>query len=388
MGGEDAAEPVGLLDLADDNLADLLRAMSWNRNACKLALVLTCRRFRQIQLEAKMALRTSLRSVASSMTMLNWAVDAGCPYPHKFPSQRLCVYASAHCAMDVLRFALDPLPAPRERRYASAHCAMDVLRFALDLRCPLLVNAVNRYEIMTHPANAAIAGDCSTAQKISFVKELMTNASLWRHETQKFTWGARTLALAAAYTDVEIMSVLHDLGCPFTEEAARSAAERGHLKMLEWLAQAGAPMKLSCSGAQDEETLKAAIRMGGEVSASTVRALLMNAEDEELLLCALENCDLREFDEDDSKWVGYRVVADFNDFELVKKLVARGLALHSWCAVATICSMKDALDKVQWLAERGCPLDGRVMYEAVKTSDLPLMEWVSELPCSCTRSHS
>ena len=81
MGGEDAAEPVGLLDLSDDNLADLLRATSWNRNACKLALVLTCRRFRQVQLEAKMALRTSLRSVACSMTMLNWAVDAGCPYP-------------------------------------------------------------------------------------------------------------------------------------------------------------------------------------------------------------------------------------------------------------------------------------------------------------------
>eukprot|EP00966_Prymnesium_polylepis_P184873 4284641-Prymnesium_polylepis.1 len=70
-----------------------------------LALVLSNSRFREIQKEGGLILKTALTEVATSLKMLEWAIAVGCPYPSA-RTDVLCQAAAKQGDIELLRFAV------------------------------------------------------------------------------------------------------------------------------------------------------------------------------------------------------------------------------------------------------------------------------------------
>ena len=80
------APAVCLLDLSDDDVFSIFRELhrltSYHEfKSTPLMITLTCTRFRELLNERSIKIKTSLYDVTSSLPLLRWAIDNGCPYP-------------------------------------------------------------------------------------------------------------------------------------------------------------------------------------------------------------------------------------------------------------------------------------------------------------------
>ena len=82
----EAPADVCLLDLSDDDVFSIFRELhrltSYHEfKSTPLMITLTCTRFRELLNERSIKIKTSLYDVTSSLPLLRWAIDNGCPYP-------------------------------------------------------------------------------------------------------------------------------------------------------------------------------------------------------------------------------------------------------------------------------------------------------------------
>ena len=201
---------VDLLSLSDDNLQSIMLLVTSPHTSVAsdypLQLVLVSSRFRELQLQSKRKLRTSLKTVTCSMNMLQWAIDSGSPYPLTFSSQWLLPYAASYCAIDVVRYAVS-------NGYADNFVATGLCDDPI-----YMATCAQGYDL------------CTRIAFVKYYKQLMGDS---------FAWAEPMTGAMCCPQPLEAVKALHELGCPFAECDAVEAASRGLIDMLKYLAEAG-----------------------------------------------------------------------------------------------------------------------------------------------------
>ena len=91
---------VTIHSLSDDDYAHILQFIA--NMTTMLPLVLTSRRWRAVQLSHQPLMVSTLQDIASKMTLFEWGLRMGCPYPNRLQTDTLCRAAARFGAVDVL----------------------------------------------------------------------------------------------------------------------------------------------------------------------------------------------------------------------------------------------------------------------------------------------
>ena len=343
-----ARAPVAnMLDVLDDDCLRLvLLATRRYPHDCWppwFPFVATCRAVRKVQVEfgQRLESRTSLEDCASSLSLLRWAIDAGCPYPLSQSSDLLCLFAAKHGCLEVLQYART-------------------------LGCP--------WQELDRTGLDEPRGTCAEAARAGHI------GILKYCRLQGCPWGHGVMASAARMGHMDVLNWLREAGCPSSPDVACAAAEDGKLDVLRWLHEQGADMSTACEGAMSAAGALAVLKMAhnelGAPLRDTVVQAAAEAEEWECFKWLLEEGCKFELAGHNLHALWSSVIYATEDWDLVSLMHERGVPWHKIVMPLVISMFEDPLPKVKWLREHDCPLHPRAFFAAVENWDFDVIQYL------------
>ncbi|KAL6045268.1 Ankyrin repeat domain-containing protein [Balamuthia mandrillaris] len=303
-------------------------------------------------------------AVCSSMALLQWAVENGCPL-----DRELCAAIAKEGQLELLRWARwNGCPWDRRTIHnASGGGHLGVVRWARKNGCQ---------------------------------------------------WDEHACAAAAAHGHLEVLKWLHAHGCPWTEDTTDAAAEQGHFGVLKWAYEHGCAINwewiFHYAARRANKAMLEWAKKTSKIRPSEVCMDLSYAGDVELLCWARAKGFPFEpvFDQspcgaaaaeghlDVLKWLRENDCPWYDTHAVAQAAVSGGLQVLQWLqeaqgelfdsnslsGVCTVAATQGKLKIVQWAFENGGSLSHQVIDKAATGGHLELIKWARENGCLWTPS--
>jgi uncharacterized protein YciI len=299
------------------------------------------------------------------LKLLKWLREQGCPWDHE-----TFVSAVRFGNIEILDW-LYQKKCPWSRvasKSALESGNWDVLRWLCQRKCPWDARSFSA------AVSAAVGtGNVDMAQLL--------------HEQERPAATDTVLDVAVGAGNLTMVKLLVDRGCRMSKYTCAVAARNGHLEILTWLHEQGCPW--------DSDTFVSAVHFGTKSGNWDVlkwlcqRKCPVDVYDYRSFSAAISaavgtgNLDMAQFLHEQERPAGTDTVLDVavgaGNLTMVKLLVDRGCRMSKYtCAVA---ARTGHLEILTWLHEQGCPWNEDACTEAAREGHLDALIWLREHGC-------